>query len=137
MTISSESTAADIAKAVAGGKLSALDATEAALARINRHNPVLNVFTDVTAERARARAKAIDADIVAGKTVGPLAGVPFAVKNLFDVQGLSTRAGSVSSGSANSSTRRASRSDTSRLARMAGLQASSIGNASACATASI
>jgi AtzE family amidohydrolase len=45
-------------------------------------------------DRARARAHAIDAAIAAGKNAGPLAGVPFAVKNLFDVQGLVTRAGS-------------------------------------------
>jgi aspartyl-tRNA(Asn)/glutamyl-tRNA(Gln) amidotransferase subunit A len=94
MTISPELTAADIAKAVAGGKMSALDATEAALARIEQHDALLNSFTDVTAERARAKARAIDADIAAGKQVGPLAGVPFAVKNLFDVAGLPTRAGS-------------------------------------------
>ncbi|WP_439407263.1 AtzE family amidohydrolase [Bradyrhizobium sp. DASA03076] len=94
MTTKPEMSAADIAKAVAGGQLSALDATEAALARIKQHDAILNAFTDVTADRARARAKAIDADIAAGKTVGPLAGVPFAVKNLFDVAGLPTRAGS-------------------------------------------
>src|SRR5438445_5414923 len=94
MTTRPYATAAEIAKAVAGGKLSALDAIEAALARIKQHDTVLNSFTDVTADRARAKARAIDADIAAGKTVGPLAGVPFAVKNLFDVAGLSTRAGS-------------------------------------------
>jgi len=86
--------AADIAAAVQGRKLSALAVTEAALARIARHDPVLNAFTDVTAERARATARAIDAAVAAGKKPGPLAGVPFAVKNLFDVQGLPTRAGS-------------------------------------------
>ncbi|WP_225708951.1 AtzE family amidohydrolase [Bradyrhizobium cenepequi] len=86
--------AAEIAQAVATRKLSALEATEAALARIATHNSVLNAFTDVTADRARARAKAVDAAIAAGQDVGPLAGVPFAVKNLFDVQGISTRAGS-------------------------------------------
>jgi 1-carboxybiuret hydrolase len=86
--------AADIAKAVTGRQMSALDVTEAALARIKQRDTVLNAFTDVTAERARAKAKAIDAAIAAGQSVGPLAGVPFAVKNLFDVQGLSTRAGS-------------------------------------------
>src|SRR5256884_6971073 len=86
--------ASDIVQAVAGRKISALAVTEAALARIARHNPVLNAFTDVTADRARAKARAIDAAIAAGKNAGPLAGVPFAVKNLFDVQGLSTRAGS-------------------------------------------
>jgi 1-carboxybiuret hydrolase len=86
--------AADIAQAVAARKLSALEATEAALARIAKHDSVLNAFTDVTAERARTKAKAVDAAIAAGQSVGPLAGVPFAVKNLFDVKGLSTRAGS-------------------------------------------
>lgn len=87
-------TAFEIASAVAGGKMSALDATEAALARIKQHDTILNSFTDVTADRARAKARAVDAEIAAGKTVGPLAGVPVAVKNLFDVAGLSTRAGS-------------------------------------------
>jgi 1-carboxybiuret hydrolase len=86
--------ASEIAQAVAGRKISALSATEAALARIARYNPVLNCFTDVTAERARAKARAVDAAIAAGQPVGALAGVPFAVKNLFDVQGLATRAGS-------------------------------------------
>ncbi|WP_043159888.1 AtzE family amidohydrolase [Bradyrhizobium sp. Ai1a-2] len=86
--------AADIAQAVATRKLSALEATEAALARIAKHDSVLNAFTDVTADRARAKARDVDAAIAAGQTVGPLAGVPFAVKNLFDVKGLSTRAGS-------------------------------------------
>src|SRR6266576_3370917 len=86
--------ASDIAQAVAGRKISAVSVIEAALARIAKHNPVLNAFTDVTADRARAKARAIDAAIAAGQNAGPLAGVPFAVKNLFDVQGLSTRAGS-------------------------------------------
>ena len=94
MTTKPEMSAAEIAKAVAGGKLSALAATEAALARIKQHNGVLNAFTDVTAERAVAKARAVDAEVAAGKPVGPLAGVPFAVKNLFDVAGLATRAGS-------------------------------------------
>jgi AtzE family amidohydrolase len=86
--------AAEIAQAVAGRKISALAVTDAALARIAHRNSILNAFTDVTANRARARARAIDAAIAAGKNVGPLAGVPFAVKNLFDVEGLPTRAGS-------------------------------------------
>jgi aspartyl-tRNA(Asn)/glutamyl-tRNA(Gln) amidotransferase subunit A len=86
--------AADIARAVKDKKISALSATEAALARIARRDAVLNSFTDVTAERARAKARAVDAAIAAGTNPGPLAGVPFAVKNLFDVKGLPTRAGS-------------------------------------------
>src|SRR3954447_18275821 len=86
--------AQEIAQAVAGGKITALAATEAALTRIAKHDSVLNSFTDVTADRARAKARAVDAAIAAGEKVGPLAGVPFAVKNLFDIKGLSTRAGS-------------------------------------------
>jgi len=86
--------AADIAQAVTSRTMSALQATDAALARIARHDSVLNAFTDVTADRARARAMEIDAAIATGRHAGPLAGVPFAVKNLFDVKGLSTRAGS-------------------------------------------
>src|SRR5215469_16854887 len=89
-----EATAAETAHAVSTGAATALDVTEAALARIAKLNPELNAFTDVTAERARRRARAIDADRAAGKPLGPLAGVPFAVKNLFDVAGLATRAGS-------------------------------------------
>lgn len=94
MTGKPEMTAAEIASAVAARKMSALDAVEAALARIGQHDGILNSFTDVTADRARAKARGIDADIAAGKEVGPLAGVPCAVKNLFDVAGLPTRAGS-------------------------------------------
>ena len=86
--------AAQIARAVADSKMSALDVIEAALARIAEHDRVLNCFTDVTSDRARARARAVDAAIASGQKAGPLAGVPFAVKNLFDVQGLATRAGS-------------------------------------------
>jgi AtzE family amidohydrolase len=86
--------ASEIAHAVSERKISALAAVDAALARIARHDPVLNTFTDVVVDRARARARAIDAQIAGGKNPGPLAGVPFAVKNLFDVQGLPTRAGS-------------------------------------------
>jgi aspartyl-tRNA(Asn)/glutamyl-tRNA(Gln) amidotransferase subunit A len=89
-----EATAAEIAQAVTRGETTALAVTDAALARIAKLDPLLNAFTDVTAERARARAQAIDGDRTAGKPLGPLAGVPFAVKNLFDVKGLATRAGS-------------------------------------------
>jgi len=86
--------AAAIARAVAAGRVSAGDVVEAALATIARRNPALNAFTDVTAARARGRAGAVDAALMAGVAPGPLAGVPFAVKNLFDVAGLPTRAGS-------------------------------------------
>jgi aspartyl-tRNA(Asn)/glutamyl-tRNA(Gln) amidotransferase subunit A len=86
--------AAEIASAIAAGETTALAVIEAALARIEARNPVLNAFTTVTRERALAKARAIDEARAQGKPAGPLAGVPFAVKNLFDVAGLPTLAGS-------------------------------------------
>jgi aspartyl-tRNA(Asn)/glutamyl-tRNA(Gln) amidotransferase subunit A len=88
------SSATDIADAVGAGHVSAASVVEDALARIARLNPVLNAFTAVTAERARAKARAVDAARKRGERPGALAGVPFAVKNLFDVKGLATVAGS-------------------------------------------
>jgi AtzE family amidohydrolase len=88
------STAADIVAAVASGHSTALSIVEAALARIRERDPVLNSFTAVTEQRALLRAEAVDATRARGEALGPLAGVPFAVKNLFDVSGLPTLAGS-------------------------------------------
>lgn len=87
-------TATEIADAITQGEARAASIIEATLARIDRHNGVLNAFTAVTAERALTKARAIDAARAAGQRLGPLAGVPFAVKNLFDVAGLPTIAGS-------------------------------------------
>lgn len=87
-------TAAEIAKAVGSGQTSARVVVEDALARIRAHNDALGAFTDITAERALARAKLIDDAIAGGVKPRPLAGVPFAVKNLYDVAGVVTRAGS-------------------------------------------
>jgi 1-carboxybiuret hydrolase len=86
--------AGEIAQSVAAGKTSAVEVAEAALARIAERDERLNAFTAITRERALAKARAVDADRAAGRTLGPLAGVPFAVKNLFDVKGLPTLAGS-------------------------------------------
>ena len=66
----------------------------ARLAAIERHDPVLNCFTTVLGESAQDEAEALDRRIAAGDTPGPLWGVPFAVKDLFDVAGVVTRAGS-------------------------------------------
>ena len=74
-----------------GGKLVTHRETVAStLARIDALNPTLGAFTAVTRERALARADALDR----GEVSGPLAGMPFAVKNLFDVEGVPTLAGS-------------------------------------------
>ncbi len=86
--------AAEIVAAVKAGKASAREVAQATLARIEAHNGALGAFTDVTATRALAKADAIDAAGAKGEALGPLAGAPFAVKNLFDIAGLPTRAGS-------------------------------------------
>ena len=94
MTPDPWTSATAIAAAVADGTTTATAVTEATLARIAALNPAVNAFTDVTAERALAEAAAVDAALAAGRPAGPLAGVPFAAKNLFDITGLATRAGS-------------------------------------------
>jgi len=83
-----------IAATVRDGSASAVDHVEGALARISARDGWINAFTAVTRDRALARARAVDAHVAAGRDPGPLAGVPFAVKNLFDVAGLPTLAGS-------------------------------------------
>ena len=70
--------------------MSAVARVAASLARIEATDGRVNAFTAVLADRAMARAAAVDA----GQVTGPLAGMPFAVKNLFDVDGLATLAGS-------------------------------------------
>ena len=92
-TNSAWASAAEIAGAVAKGE-SALAIVEATLDRIKKLDRKLNCFTTVVADRARTRALAIDRARSEGKTLGPLAGVPFAVKNLFDIKRLPTLAGS-------------------------------------------
>ena len=83
-----------LAAGVHDGRWSATELTGAALDRIARHDTLLKCFTHVRAEAALAEAGRADAARARGKPVGPLAGVPFAVKNLFDVVGHTTLAGS-------------------------------------------
>jgi 1-carboxybiuret hydrolase len=87
-------TAGEVAAAFAAGRLSAQSVVDAAFARIRARDPLINSFTAVTDERAHRRAQALDAARARGEKLPPLAGVPFAVKNLFDIEGLPTLAGS-------------------------------------------
>jgi AtzE family amidohydrolase len=87
-------TAINLAARVRRAELSAEAVTSAALARIRAHNPSLNCFTTVLYEQALTDARRLDARIAAGEDPGALAGVPVGVKDLFDVQGVVTRAGS-------------------------------------------
>ena len=90
MTGLAQLTAGAIVRQVARGTLTARGVVDACLARIDALDGGVGAFTDVLAQRARAKADAVDA----GSLKGPLAGVPFAVKNLFDLAGIPTRAGS-------------------------------------------
>jgi AtzE family amidohydrolase len=86
--------AVQIAQAVAQGECSAVEVAGATLARIDSVDQRINAFTEVTGARAMAEAEAIDRLRKSGGALPPLAGVPYAVKNLFDLEGVTTLAGS-------------------------------------------
>jgi AtzE family amidohydrolase len=86
--------ARQIAEQVRRGDVSAEAVATAALAGIARSDPALNCFTTVLGDRAIEDARRIDRSVAAGIDPGPLAGVPFGVKDLFDVAGVVTLAGS-------------------------------------------
>ncbi|MCC7251752.1 AtzE family amidohydrolase [Hyphomicrobium sp.] len=94
MTAPPPATARNIARTVSRGDASAEEILRAALARIDARDGEIGAFTDITRERALSEAKAVDGARTAGRPLGPLAGVPYAVKNLYAIAGLSTRAGS-------------------------------------------
>ncbi|MCB1487102.1 MAG: AtzE family amidohydrolase, partial [Bauldia sp.] len=85
--------ASAIAAAVKAREVSAREITAASIGLIEEADGKLGAFTDPTFERALAEADAVDAAVAAGRPP-PLAGVPYAVKNLFDIEGVVTRAGS-------------------------------------------
>ena len=87
-------TIAEAAAALRASDLSAVALTESVLARIEATEPALNAYITVTAEPARERAAAADAELAAGRDRGPLHGVPFALKDLFDTVGIATTGGS-------------------------------------------
>jgi AtzE family amidohydrolase len=93
MTDLTSLTATAIAEGVRSGAFTARSVAEAHLARIAALDDRVGAFTAVTSHRALAEADAVDAKRRSGAPLGPLAGVPYAVKNLFDVQGLPTLAG--------------------------------------------
>ena len=87
-------TATQVAQAVRAKRITASEVVEAALARIEARDSVLNAFTTVTAARARRKAADMDALIATGGDPGPLAGATYAVKNLIDIKDVTTLAGS-------------------------------------------
>ena len=94
MTINLKQTdAVAIATAIKTGETTAETLITKCLEQIYEHNRTLNCFTAVTTESALNNARQIDRDIAQGKNPGLLAGIPFAVKNLYDIKGLTTLAG--------------------------------------------
>lgn len=85
--------AGELAGMVASGQVSARSVVEAHLDRIEAVNPTVNAVTRVTADSALAAADRVDAAVRAGEPVGPLAGVPFTIKENLDVQGQPTTDG--------------------------------------------
>ncbi|MEI8195951.1 MAG: Asp-tRNA(Asn)/Glu-tRNA(Gln) amidotransferase subunit GatA [Phycisphaerae bacterium] len=74
-------TARELRDQIAQGKVSSTEATQAVLAAIAKHNPTLNAYNEIYADRALAQAKAVDAAKAAGKSLGLLGGVPIALKD--------------------------------------------------------
>jgi aspartyl-tRNA(Asn)/glutamyl-tRNA(Gln) amidotransferase subunit A len=88
-------TISEAAPRVAAGKLRSEKLTEDCLSRIEALNPKLNAFITVTADAALARAREADQEIAAGRHLGPLHGIPVSLKDLIDLKGTPTTAGSL------------------------------------------
>lgn len=87
------STIQELSAALESGELTALSLTKASLERINKLDHKLNAFVRITEERALIEAKASDERRTAGKTRGKLDGIPYAVKDIFDVASEPTMCG--------------------------------------------
>src|ERR1700757_5242916 len=87
--------AVSLAEKIRTKQLAPTEVTEAVLARMDKVNPVIGAFCTPAPDVARAQAKAVEADIMAGKSVGPLAGVPIGIKDLVYTKGIKTTSGSI------------------------------------------
>jgi len=83
----------DLTSALESGASSSLEITQLILDRIKQLDPSLKAFVTLTEDRAMREAKASDDRRASGNALGPLDGIPFAVKDIFDVSGLPTMAG--------------------------------------------
>ncbi len=88
------STAADLAAAIAAGQVSAVEVTRAHLDRIAAADDHVHAFLHVAADSALAAARAVDDQRAAGQPLGPLAGVPLALKDVFTTADMPTTCGS-------------------------------------------
>lgn len=83
----------EVGTAYRSGSLTPLDVTQAALERIHQHNDRLNAFITVTTDLALEQARQAGRELQAGQDRGPLHGIPVALKDLVDVQGVTTTCG--------------------------------------------
>jgi len=83
---------ADAGRRMRTGELSPVDLTEAYLARIAAIDGQLNAYLTVTAEHARAQARVAQEELAQGASRGPLHGIPFGVKDMFETRGIRTAA---------------------------------------------
>ena len=95
MNVSWKSDAATLAEAVRRRDVSAVELTRAALARVEKLDATLHAFCTPTPELALREAEAVDRAIAAGQTVGPLAGVPYGIKDLICSKDVLTMSGAV------------------------------------------
>ena len=87
--------AIELAREIRAGERSPVDIVEAHLERIEERDGAVNAFVTVTAEEARAAAEKAERAVEAGESLGPLHGVPVAIKDLEDVAGTRTTSGSL------------------------------------------
>jgi aspartyl-tRNA(Asn)/glutamyl-tRNA(Gln) amidotransferase subunit A len=88
-------TVIEVAEAVRRGEQKAMEVLDECLDAIDKGNERLNAFVHLDVEQARAAADAVDAAVARGEDPGPLAGVPFGVKDLEDCAGMPTSRGSL------------------------------------------
>jgi aspartyl-tRNA(Asn)/glutamyl-tRNA(Gln) amidotransferase subunit A len=85
-------TLAEAGRQLADGKASPVELTELALSRAAALNPKLDAFIEITADRARAAARRAEREISGGRRRGPLHGIPYGLKDIYDAAGLRTTA---------------------------------------------
>ena len=83
---------AEAAELIRTKKLSPVEYVTALLARIERYDAKYNAFIALTPERALTAARSAEAEIAAGRRRGPFHGMPYALKDIIDVEGLATTA---------------------------------------------
>jgi amidase len=85
-------TLAEAGRRIAAGEVSPVALTEAALARAEALQPRLDAFIEIAAERARTAARRAEREIKGGRRRGPLHGIPYGLKDIYDAAGLRTTA---------------------------------------------